>query len=50
MDRIKKLFTDKHFKHGSYSIAISAVVIAIVIVLNIDFKPAAAGIRNIDMS
>ena len=50
MDRIKKLFTDKHFKHGSYSIAISAVVIAIVIVLNMILNQLPAGIRNIDMS
>lgn len=50
MDRIKKLFTDRHFKQGSYSIAISAVVIAIVVVLNMILNQLPAGIRNIDIS
>lgn len=50
MNRIKKLFTDKHFKHGSYSIMISAVVIAIVIVVNMILGQLPAGVRNIDMS
>lgn len=50
MNRIKKLFTDKHFKYGSYSLVISAVVIAIVIVVNMILNQLPAGVRNIDMS
>ena len=50
MNRIKKLFTDKHFKHGSYSIMISVIVIAIVIVANMILNQLPAGVRNIDMT
>lgn len=50
MNKIKKLFSDKHFKHGSYSIVISVVVIAIVIVVNMILNQLPAGIRNLDIS
>lgn len=50
MNKIKKLFSDKHFKHGSYSIVISVVVIAIVIVVNMILNQLPAGMRNLDIS
>ena len=50
MNKIKKLFTDKYFKHGSYSLAVSAIVIGIVIVVNLILNQLPADVRNLDMS
>ena len=50
MNKIEKLFTDKYFKHGSYSLAVSAIVIGIVIVVNLILNQLPADVRNLDMS
>ena len=50
MNKIKQLFSTRNFKHGSYSVGISVVVIAIVIVVNLILGQLPQSWTNLDMS
>lgn len=50
MNKIKQLFSNRYFKHGSYSVGISVVVIAIVIVINLLLGQLPQSVKNLDMS
>lgn len=50
MNKVKQLFSTRNFKHGSYSVGISVVVIAIVIVVNLILGQLPQAWTNIDMS
>lgn len=50
MNKIKKMFSTNNFRHGSYSVGLSVVVIAIVIVVNMLLSQLPVSIKNIDMS
>ncbi len=50
MKKIRQTFSTSHFRHGSYSVIISAVVIAIVIVINLLAAQLPASIKSIDIS
>ena len=50
MEKLKNLFRTKNTKKGSYSIAVTAVVIAIIFVLNLFVRRLPENIRQIDIS
>lgn len=50
MKKIKKLFQTSESKHGSYSLGITAIVIAIIVVVNLIVGQLPENIRNIDIS
>ena len=50
MNKIKNIFTGKKFKHGSFSVGLCVVVIAIVLVLNMLISLLPDSIKNIDIS
>ena len=50
MNKIKNIFTGKKFKHGSFSVGLCVVVIAIVLVLNMVIRLLPDSIKNIDIS
>ena len=50
MDKIKQLFQTKDSRRGSYSIAVTAVVIGIVILFNLLVAQLPQKIRQIDIS
>ena len=50
MEKLKNLFRTKNTKKGSYSIAVTAVVIAIIFVLNLFVRQLPENIRQIDIS
>ena len=50
MDKIKQLFQTKNSRRGSYSIAVTAVVIGIVILFNLLVAQLPQKIRQIDIS
>lgn len=50
MKKIKEMFNTAHSKHGAYSVGMSAIVIAIVIVLNMIVSQLPDNIRSIDIS
>lgn len=50
MEKLKNLFQTKNTKKGSYSIAVTAVVIAIIFVLNLLIRQLPGNIRQIDIS
>lgn len=47
---IKQLFSNTHFKNGSYSIGVTAIVLAIVIVINLMVSQLPSTIKQIDIS
>lgn len=50
MERIKNLFQSTKMKQGSYSVGLTAIVLAIVIVANLVVGQLPENIRNIDVS
>lgn len=50
MEKLKNLFRTKNTKKGSYSIAVTAVVIAIIFVLNLLIRQLPDNIRQVDIS
>lgn len=50
MEKLKKLFRTKNTKKGSYSIAVTAVVIAIIFVFNLLVLQLPQSIRQLDIS
>ncbi|MDD3403903.1 MAG: GldG family protein [Hespellia sp.] len=50
MNKIKKLFQTSESKHGSYSVGVTAIVIAIIVVINLIVGQLPENIRNIDIS
>lgn len=50
MNKIKKLFQTSESRHGSYSVGVTAIVIAIIIVINLIVGQLPENIRNIDIS
>ena len=50
MEKLKKLFRTKNTKKGSYSIAVTAVVIAIIFVFNLLVQQLPQSIRQLDIS
>lgn len=50
MEKLKNIFRTKNTKKGSYSIAVTAVVIAIIFVLNLFVRQLPENIRQIDIS
>ena len=50
MEKLKNLFRTKNTKKGSYSIAVTAVVISIIFVLNLFVRQLPENIRQIDIS
>lgn len=50
MNKIKNIFTGRKFKHGSFSIGMCVVVIAIVLVLNMVIRLLPDSVKNIDIS
>lgn len=50
MEKIKKMFKSVSSKHGSYSVGLAAIVVAIAIVVNLVAGQLPENIRNIDIS
>ena len=50
MKKIKEMFTTAHSRNGAYSVGMTAVVIAIVIVLNMIVSQLPDNLRSIDVS
>lgn len=50
MNKLKKLFQTSESKHGSYSVAMTAIVIAIIVIVNLIVGQLPENIRNIDIS
>lgn len=50
MEKIKKLFQSAGTKNGAYSVGITAIVIAIVVVVNLIFGQMPEKYRNVDVS
>ena len=46
----KTTFTNKYFKKGTYSVGLTIVVLAVVIVINLIAGELPSGIKNIDIS
>lgn len=49
-NRIKKIFSSRQFKNGSYTSVITVVIIAIIIVINMLFSKLPSSYRSIDIS
>lgn len=49
-NRIKKIFSSRQFKNGSYTSVITVVIIAIIIVINMLFSKLPSAYRSIDIS
>ena len=50
MDKIKNLFQSNDSKHGSYTLAMTSIVIAIVIIFNMIVNLVPENMRQIDIS
>lgn len=47
---LKKLFSNTHFKQGTYSVGLTVIVLAIIIVLNLLLNQLPSNLKSIDMS
>lgn len=50
MEKLKKLFGTIHTKQGAYSLGLTAVAVAVVIVINLVAGRLPESVRNIDIS
>ena len=50
MEKMKKLFHTTGTAHGIYSVGLTAVVVAVVVVVNLIFGQLPEKYRNIDVS
>lgn len=50
MNKIKSLFSNRHSRRGSYSIGITVIVVAIVMILNLILGRLPENIKNLDIS
>ena len=50
MEKLKKLFGTIHTKRGAYSLGLTAVAVAVVIVINLVAGRLPESVRNIDIS
>ena len=50
MEKIKKMFSSKSSRNGTYSVGLAVIVIAIAIVINLVAGQLPEKVRNIDIS
>ena len=50
MEKIRKMFTSKSSRNGTYSVGLAVIVIAIAIVINLVAGQLPEKVRNIDIS